>query len=46
VAAVLACPGVGESLSGTLRQAKSIIEFAKGEQTSIGRDFGAVKLQL
>src|SRR4051794_26597088 len=38
VAAVLARPGVGESLSGQFRQPKCIIEVAEGEQTSVGRD--------
>jgi len=46
MAAVLACSGIGESLSGPHRQAKSIIKLAKGEQASIGRDLGAVELQL
>src|SRR5215213_8195001 len=46
VAAVLARPGVGESRSRQLRQPKCIIEFAKGEQTSVGRDPRTMKLQL
>jgi hypothetical protein len=37
VTAILACPGVGETLSRKLRQSKRIVEFAKGEQTGVGR---------
>ena len=37
MAAVLAGPGIGETLSGKLGQAKRIIEIAKGKQTSIRR---------
>ena len=46
VAAVLAGPGVGENLSGQVRQAEGIIEIPKGEQTSVGRHLRAVELQL
>ena len=46
VAAVLARPGVGQSLSGQFCQPKCIIEFAKGEQTGVGRDPRAMKFQL
>jgi hypothetical protein len=46
MAAILAGPGIGETLSGNLRQSKRIVDFAKGEQTSIGRHSRAVELQL
>ena len=46
VAAVLAGPGVGENLSGQVCQAEGIIEIPKGEQTSVGRHFRTVELQL
>src|SRR5215207_5250655 len=36
VAAILAGPGVGETLSGEVRQAEGIIEVPKGEQLSKG----------
>src|SRR5215207_2141846 len=36
VAAILAGPGVGETLSGEVRQAEGIIEVPKGEQPSKG----------
>jgi hypothetical protein len=46
VAAVLARPGVSESLSGQVCQAEGIIEIPEREQTSVGRDLGAVEFQL
>ena len=46
VAAILACPGIGEGLSGQVRQAEGIIEVSKGEQTSIGRHSRTVERQL
>jgi hypothetical protein len=45
-AAILAGPGIGETLPGKLRQSKRIIEFAKGEQTRIRRGPRTVELQL
>ena len=44
--AILAGPGIGETLSGKLRQSKRVVEFAKGEQTGVGGDFRTVELQL
>jgi hypothetical protein len=38
--------GIGESLPGKFRQAEGIIEFPEGEETGVGRDPGAVELQL
>ena len=46
VAAVLARSGAGETLSGDRCQPKRLIKFTKGEQTGVGRDLGAVELQL
>ena len=46
VAAILARPGVGEVLSGQVRQAEGIIEVPKGEQPSVGRYARTVGFQL
>ncbi len=45
VAAVLPGPDVGENLSGPLGQAKGVIKFTEGKQTSAGGGLRAVKLQ-
>ena len=37
---------VRENLSCHLAQAENIVEFAAGQQPAIGRDVGAVKLEL
>ena len=46
VASVRAGPGVRQDLSSGLAQAEGIIEFAAGEQPTIGRDLRSVELQL
>jgi hypothetical protein len=46
MAAILARPGISETLPGKLCQAKGIIKLAKGEQTGIGRDLGAANSSL
>jgi hypothetical protein len=47
-AAATVSPGarVGEDLGRHLREAQSVVEFAKREQSGIGGDGGAVELQL
>ena len=37
---------VRENLSCSLAQTENIVEFAAGQQSAVGRDFGAVKLEL
>ena len=46
VASVRAGAGVRQNVSSGLAQTKGIVEFAAGQQTTIGRDLGAVELQL
>jgi hypothetical protein len=46
VTAILAGPGVSNNFSGKLGQAEGIVKFAKGEQTSIGRNSRTVEFQL
>ena len=46
VAAVLAGPGIGETLSGQVCQAERIIEISKREQTSIGCHSRPMEFQL
>ena len=37
---------VGQDLAGDVAQAKGMVEFTIGKEPGIGRDLGAVKLQL
>ena len=46
VAAILARPGIGQTLSGQVCQAEGIIEIPKRKQTSVGRHARTVELQL
>jgi len=46
VAAVLARPGLCKDVSGQVCQAESIVEIPEREQSSVGRDLGAVECQL
>ena len=46
MASVRAGAGVRQHLSSGLAQAKGIVEFAVGEQTTIGGDLRSVELQL
>jgi hypothetical protein len=42
---VLAGVGISEHLTGQCGQPKHAVKFAIGEQSGIGRDYGATKLQ-
>ena len=46
MASVRAGAGVRQHLSSGLAQTKGIVEFAAGQQTTIGRDLRSVELQL
>src|SRR3954469_4814013 len=46
MASVRAGAGVRQHLSSGLAQTKSVIEFAAGKQTTIGRDLRSVEFQL
>jgi hypothetical protein len=43
---VAACPCVGKNVASHLLQPKSVVEFAKSQQASIGGDPGPMKFQL
>ena len=46
VASVRAGAGVRQNVSSGLAQTQGIVEFAAGQQTTIGRDLRSVELQL
>ena len=46
VAAVLARPCIRKDFSGQVCQAERIVEIPEREQSSVGRDLGAVECQL
>jgi hypothetical protein len=46
MAAVLASACIGEHVPGHSAETESVIEFAIGQQSGIGRDPGAMELKL